>query len=431
MRAKPSASMKPASILLAIVLACPGAFTSAAPIELDRIVAVVNSEAITATELTTEMDILRQQLRRADIDTATLRKQALERLILRHIQLQLARDNNIVVDDDTLNRTINQIAAQNNLSLTEFREALHRDGYEFERFRQDVRDEIIMTRLRQRMVDSRVTVTEAEVDQRLAAQRKNGGNEEFRLAHLVVEVPENATAAEQQSARSQAEQLLAQLQQGAPLEDLVGSGGAFTVSGGDLGWRKGNQLPTLFIGAVTSLKPGEIAPLLRSPNGFHIIKLLERRGNDHLVVTQIHARHILIRTNVLIDDAAAQARLETLRAELAKGADFAELARKYSDDKVSAAKGGDLGWSGPGDMVPAFEDMMNQTEPGAISPPFKSSFGWHILQVLEKREQDVTEQIARNAVRKQLIDRRSAEEQEAWLRRMRDEAYVDIRPTTP
>lgn len=425
--------MKKYSVLLLMVATFIIPIAHGDPTPIDRIVAIVNDEAITDTELEQELNTVKLQLRdqsgRLPSDDV-LRSQVLQKLVLTHLQLQLAKINNIVVDDDTLNRAIQRIAEQNKLSLGEFRGVLERDGYEFNRFRNDIRSEIIMSRLRQRQVDNRINISEAEVDQFLAQQRKTGASdEEYHIAHILIAVSEAASPAEVREAKDKAQGVLDQLQAGTDFSQLAisTSSGQQALSGGDLGWRKSGQLPTIFANIVPTMKKGEISQLIRSPSGFHIIKLIDQRSGDQHIVTQTHARHILIRTNELVGDAQAQERLRQIKQRLQNGDSFADLARTHSDDKASAAKGGDLGWTSPGQMVPAFEEMMDKLKPGEISEPFETNFGWHIVEVLERRTHDDTVEFQRNNARKQLIERKIAEEQDLWLRRLRDEAYVDIK----
>ncbi len=418
-----------ASLLLLLASTTAGA----APQLLDRIVAVVNNEAITATELKAEIETIKLQLnqQRAPIPPADiLKKQVLERLIGIHLQLQLAKANNIVIDEDTLNRAIQGIAEQNNMSLRQFRNVLEGDGYDFNKFRQDIRKEMITSRLRQRQIDSRINVSDAEIDQFLARQKSSdNANDEYHLAHILIAVPEAASSDDIQQAKAKAQALLEKLQQGADFTRLAlsDSSGQQALSGGDLGWRKAGQLPTLFANLVPKMKVGEVSQPIRSPSGYHIIKLLEHRGSAQHVITQTHARHILLRPNALTSEEDVRAKLLELKDRAERGDDFGQLAQAHSEDKASAINGGDLGWASPGVMVPQFEQVMAETPINAISEPFQTQFGWHILQVLERRDYDNTEEFKRNNARRQLIERKVAEEQEIWLRRLRDEAYVEIR----
>ncbi len=418
-----------ASLLLLLASTTAGA----APQLLDRIVAVVNNEAITATELKAEIETIKLQLnqQRAPIPPADiLKKQVLERLIGIHLQLQLAKANNIVIDEDTLNRAIQGIAEQNNMSLRQFRNVLEGDGYDFNKFRQDIRKEMITSRLRQRQIDSRINVSDAEIDQFLARQKSSdNANDEYHLAHILIAVPEAASSDDIQQAKAKAQALLEKLQQGADFTRLAlsDSSGQQALSGGDLGWRKAGQLPTLFANLVPKMKVGEVSQPIRSPSGYHIIKLLEHRGGAQHVITQTHARHILLRPNALASEEDVRAKLLELKDRAERGDDFGQLAQAHSEDKASAINGGDLGWASPGVMVPQFEQVMAETPINAISEPFQTQFGWHILQVLERRDYDNTEEFKRNNARRQLIERKVAEEQEIWLRRLRDEAYVEIR----
>lgn len=406
---------------------------SATPQLLDRIIAIVNDEAISATELAAEIETVKLQLnqQRAPIPPAEiLKKQVLERLIGIHLQLQLARANNIVVDEDSLNRAIQSIAEQNRMTLRQFRNVLEADGYDFNKFREDIRREMITSRLRQRQIDNRISVSDAEIDQFLAQQQgSEQANDEYHLAHILIAVPEAASSEEIQRAKIKAQTLLEKLQQGAEFTTLAvtESSGQQALSGGDLGWRKAGQLPTLFANLVPKMKIGEVSQPIRSPSGYHIIKLLDHRSGEQHVITQTHARHILLRPNALATEEEVQAQLQALKVRIESGDDFGELAQAHSEDKASAINGGDLGWASPGVMVPQFEEVMAKTPINAISEPFQTQFGWHILQVLERRSYDNTEEFKRNNARRQLIERKIAEEHEIWLRRLRDEAYVEIR----
>ncbi len=402
-------------------------------IELNRIIAVVNNEVITAVELETQVKAMKLQLSQQKVTAPPdniLRKQLLEQKIMTRLQLQLAKETGIRVDDDQLNSTISNIASQNNLSLVEFRDVLEEDGFKFEKFREDIRNEIIITRLRQRQIDSRVSVTEQEVSDYLARAKSQGDSEnEYRLGHILIATSEAASPEEIKKARLKAEDILKKLSGGADFKEvaMAESDGQRALDGGDLGWRKGGQLPTLFSEIVIKMKEGDVSNIVRSPSGFHIIKLIDQRSEQQHLVTQTKAQHILIRTSALETDESAVKRLNELRERILFGDDFAELARSNSDDKGSAANGGELGWTSPGEMVPLFEQAMDTLQPGEVSEPFKTRFGWHIVQVLDRRDHNDTEEFKRGQARRLLQQRKAEEEYQVWLRRLRDEAYVEFR----
>lgn len=423
--------------LILTQVAIADAASASSRVEIDSVVAIVNDAVITRSELDDQIRTIKQQLRQQNTPAPAanvLQKQVLERLISSRLQLQLAANTSIRVDDDTLNRAINRIAVQNKLSLTEFRAVLEKDGFSFDKFREDIRDEITITRLRQRQVDSRITVTDQEVSQFLAAQARQGkSDDEYRLGHILIALPEAASPEQIQAAQQKAEKILEKLQAnaegGAGFKEtaIAVSDGQQALEGGDLGWRSAGQLPSLFAAQVPAMKVGELSGIIRSSGGFHIVKLLDYRGGKRHTVTQTLARHILIRTTELITDDDASMRLQQLVQRIKKGEDFAELALSVSDDTLSAAKGGGLDWVSPGDMVPAFEQAMNELQPEQISVPFKSEFGWHIVQVQARREYDNTEEYTRNQALEALRSRKIEEEYQNWLRRLRDEAYVEYR----
>jgi len=402
-------------------------------IDLDRIVAVVNNDVIVASELQRRVREVRKSLRDAGTpppSSAALARQVLERLILERLQLQIADSNGIRVSDNDLNQAIENIAKRNKLSLRQFRDVLERDGVDFAGFREQIRKEMLLTRVRQRSVASKVTVTPREIDNYLATIAQQGGSgSEYHIGHILVAVPEAASSEQISAARDKADSILQRLNNGEDFAQLAAtdSDGQQALKGGDLGWRKANELPTLFSDVVPKLKLGEISAPIRSPSGFHIIKLLDIRSDSRYVIKQTKARHILIRTNELINDAEAKTRLNQLKTRIENGEDFAELARSHSDDTTSATHGGDLGWLNPGDTVPLFENKMKQLAPGEVSAPFKSQFGWHIVQVLKRRDFDDTEKVRRAKAANKIRKRKSDEEVQSWLRQLRDEAYVELR----
>ncbi|MDE0513745.1 MAG: peptidylprolyl isomerase [Gammaproteobacteria bacterium] len=401
--------------------------------DLDRIVAVINDDVIMRSELAVKIRGVTTQMEEQNIPLPPLdilQKQVLDRLIMTKLQIQMAQNTGIRVDDETLNRTISNIARENELSLNQFREILEQDGYGYENFRREIRDEILISRLQQRQVDNRVIVTDREIDNYLSNQEHQGETDiEFHIAHILIAIPEGASSRQVTRARETAEQALSELQGGADFANMAAtySDGQQALDGGDLGWRKAGQVPTLFADFISDMEVGGLSGLIKSPSGYHIIKLLDKRSSEQVVVTQTKVRHILVRPDELTTVDDARRRLQQLRMRIEGGDDFAELAKAHSVDTMSAADGGDLGWVNPGDLVPEFENMMNSLEPGAVSEPFPSQFGFHILQVLDRREHDSTEDIKRARAREAIRRRKLEEARTDWLRQMRDEAYVEYR----
>jgi len=400
---------------------------------LDRIIAVVDSDVITRSELDDRISLVTQQLVKQGTPLPpqeALEKQLLERMITDRLQLAYAAQTGLRVDDNQLDKTIERIAEQNKLSMGEFRSALEADKISFSKFREDIRREILMARLREREVDNRVTVTEAEIDNLLTTKTTGGvSDDELDIAHILIRVPEQATAEELQKLRAKADDVLKKLQDGADFGQISAgySDAANAMEGGKLGVKKLTELPELFQEPLKTMKPGDISPLLRSSNGFHILKVMDRRGSSlPLVVQQTHVRHILVKPSEVLSDSDAQHRLADLKERLDNGGNFEELARQYSEDGT-ANKGGDLGWVSPGDTVPDFEKAMNALKPGQTSEPVRSPFGWHLIQVLERRSQDMTKESARLKARQEIKTRKADEAYQDWLRELRDRAYVEYR----
>lgn len=402
-------------------------------IEIDRIIAVVNNDVIVQSEMLTRMRVVIEQLGNSGVPAPprdVLEKQVLEQLILDRLQMQIAAITGIRVDDEALNRQIADIARRNNLTLREFRDILERDGFVFATFREEIRKELIKTRVQQRQVQDRVQVTDRDIDNFLATRDKQGGeNPEYRLGHILVAVPDGASPEELADAKDEAEDIIARLRAGANFGRTAAaeSDGRQALEGGDLGWRKGGELPTLFEEVAPTLEKGGISDVIRSSSGFHIIKLIDVRGAERHVINQTHARHILVKTNEVLNANAARSRLRVLRARILNGADFTELARASSDDPGSAVKGGDLGWLSPGDTIPPFEKTMDSLEVNAISEPFETQFGWHIVQVMGRRDRDSTEEVRRAKAAEALHKRKIDEELQSWFRQIRDEAYIEYR----
>ncbi|HXH04447.1 MAG TPA: peptidylprolyl isomerase, partial [Candidatus Competibacteraceae bacterium] len=388
--------------------AAPSSRGSAA--DLDAIVAVVNDDVITRRELDAALANVQRQLRERGVQAppaAALENQVLERLIMNQLQLRAAEKSGVTVDDQTLNAAMEAIAQRNNLSLSQLRATLEKDGYSFASFREDIRRELLATRLRQRVVEGKLSVSEQELDTFLASAQGQVQGREFHLAQILIAVPEGASAQQLEQAQAKARQVLERLHQGADFKRLASSvsDGREALEGGDLGWRALDRIPSLFLPVVRTLKPGEVSDIVRSPRGFHIIKLLEERATSASAapVTQSHVRHILVRTGSGISDEQARQKLERLRERAQNGEDFAALARANSEDSASAERGGDLGWIGPGTLPPPVEQELAGLQPGQVSAPFQSADGWHIVQVLERRQQAGGDSATRAAAREALL----------------------------
>jgi peptidyl-prolyl cis-trans isomerase SurA len=421
--------------LAALVFAAPGVLAQPPRkiVVLDRIIAVVNDDVITRLDLDERLRFATVQLKQQGTPPPprdALEKQLLDRMVTDRVQLQLARETGLRVDDSELDKTMQRIAQDNKLTLQQLRAVLEKDGVPFTRFREDIRNEIILARLREREVDNRISVAESEIENFISTQQAQAGrSDEYNLSHILVTVPENASPEQIQARRSRAEQALDQLRTGADFRQVAASlsEAPDALQGGAMGWRDATRLPTLFVDALKTMPVGGLSPILRSSNGFHVLRLNERRGSmSPVIVRQTHARHILIKTNELVPEAEARRRLASLKERLDNKADFAELARLHSED-ASSIKGGDLGWLSPGDTVPEFERAMDALEPGQASGPIQSPFGWHLIQVLSRRNEDMSREHQRLEARKALRARKSDESHQEWLRQLRDRAYIELR----
>jgi peptidyl-prolyl cis-trans isomerase SurA len=397
---------------------------------LDHIVVVVNEDVITNTMLKNRINDFHKQLELSQIsriEPETLKKQVLERMIRDTIQLQQAKQFGITVDDLMLNRMLEQLAESNNMSLEMFRDTIETEGLNYTRFREQTRDDVIIKQLQQRIIASKISVSDQQVQQYIEQNESLDSSKiTYHLRHILISTPEAATPEDIDKAKNKADSVYREIKHGSRFEDLAikESSGRNALKGGDLGERKSSELPQLFIDAVKNLKPGESSKPVRSASGFHLLHLISS-SNDQLMVRQIHARHILIRPSSEVSDEQARKTLLELKQKIENGKNFAVLASEYSEDPGSKIKGGDLGWAGPGDFVPAFENVANSLSIGQLSEPFKSSFGWHILEVLEHREHDQTKTNKENQARSAIQKRKSDEELRLWLRRIRDEAYVE------
>ena len=401
---------------------------------LDRVAAVVNDGVVLNSELDDQMSIVTERLRQQKLDLPpqnVLRQQVLERLVLQEIESQRADKAGLKVSDDTLNSALSEVAQRNGIPLSQLPEALQQQGIDYAAYREDMRKELTLGLLRQRDVLQRISITPREIDQYLEKQAKMpSADEEYNVSHILIAVPQEATPAQLDAAAKQAQDVAARAQKG---EDFAKLALAYSKSqtaleGGALGWRKGGELPTFLADTIAKLKPGQVSDPLRTPTGFHIIRLNEVRGGDKKTIEkQVHVRHILMKPTELADDATTRQKLSNLRERILKGEDFAGLAQTNSEDPGSGANGGDLGWTGPGTFVPEFEAAIANLKDGEISQPFHTQYGWHIAQVLGRREFDNTDELRRRQAIEAIRASKADEETELWLRRIRDDAYVELK----
>jgi peptidyl-prolyl cis-trans isomerase SurA len=418
-----------------LALAAAARAAEAAVRHLDRILVVVNDEVITTSELGRRLAQTKKQLALERIPAPPdeiLERQLLERMILERLQLQAAERAGIRVPEAEVEQALEAVARRNQLSVEAFLRALEREGLDPALYREEIRRQLVIRRLVEREIRDRIYVSEAEVEA-LLERRAQDPNTAYRLSHIFLPLPESASPETIEATRRRAEDIVRQLRAGASFAELAiaHSQGPEALQGGDLGWKTPGQLPELFLAALEKLAPGEVSDPLRGPNGFHILRLDERRGGgaEPLVVTQTHVRHILLRPSAVLTDEEARARLAALRERLRHGGeDFAALARAHSEDHASAAEGGDLGWVNPGTLAPEFERAMNALAPGEVSAPVRTAFGWHLIQVLERRTQDISREHRLAQARQEILARKTDERYEQWLRQLRDEAYVEYLP---
>ena len=424
---------RPHAILALLIAASILLPAQAAVTPLNHIVAVVNDEVITRQELARRYDEVAQNLKRQNTPLPprdVLEKQLLERMVTELALQQNARNTGVRVDPTQVERALQRIAAQNKLDMAGLQAALAKDGLSLDSLRNTIRNEILVARARERDVDNRISVSDAEIEGYLQTLAQQGVETEYNFAHILIAVPENTSPEQIQAHRARAEDIFAQLAKGADFAQLSASysDAPNALQGGAFDWRASGKMPALFVDALKPLQPGQISPLLKSSNGFHILKLNDKRGLDAtLNVTQTRARHILIKTNELTSESDARNRLLQLKERIDNGVKFDELARLHSED-ASASRGGDLGWVNPGDTVPEFEKAMGALKPGEVSAPIQSPFGWHLIQVQERRNQDVTQERQKLLARQAIRERKSEEAFEDWVRQIRDSAYVELRP---
>ena len=402
---------------------------------IDHIVAVVNGECITRQELNEVLNLSIKQLQKQGIEPPSkeiLEGQLLEREILTRVQLQLANELGMTVGDTELEKSIIRIAKANKMTKDEFYVVLGQEGISYDKFREEIRNEMLLVRLKDREVIKRIKISEGEVDNFLYSQEHSSGNtDEYQLSHIMIRVPDQASPEKIGNRRQRAEEALAKLKNGDDFAQVAAefSDAADALEGGKLGWRQATQLPTKFSEILKPMSQNGLTPIIQSSNGFHILKLHDRRGGESkkaVIIDQTHVRHILIRVNELTSDIDARNRIVRLKERLDNGANFEELAKLHSED-ASASTGGDLDWVSPGDTVPEFEQSMDRLEPGGISDPVQSTFGYHIIQVLERRTKDVSNERQRQEATKTIRERKSDEAYQEWVQQLRDRAYVEYR----
>ena len=419
--------------LFACVLATTPVMAAEQTLLIDRIIAVVGEDVVMLSELKVEATKLEMRLRQKNVSPmpsrGAIQKQAFDTLVLNKLQLAEAERLGIEADEQMISKAINAIAQNNQMTVPELRDALAAEGMDFEAFRRTMKDEIVVRRLRNREVTNKIQVTKSEIDSYLARSGGADGRTAVHMLYIKIATPDGASPAQREEARVQASEVVQRLNAGEDFRTLAQqvSTGQNALQGGDLGWIDVNSVPPLLQPYVAKMDTGEIEGPIATSSGFHIIKLEEARSTNTTVVRQTHARHILIRTNEVTSDQEARRRLSQLRERVINGDDFDTLARANSDDKASAIKGGDLGWSTPGNLVPLFEEQMDRLEDGEVSQPFKTQFGWHIVQVLGRRDYDVTDETRRDQARKAVRDEKADEALSAYLRRLRDEAYIELR----
>jgi peptidyl-prolyl cis-trans isomerase SurA len=423
------------AVTLSSTLLAPGVvLAQSRAVLVDRVVAIVNDEVITRFELNNQKRAILAQLKRQGVAAppeADLDNQVLERFINERVQLQHAKENGIRAEDEVVTAALQNIATQNKMSMQQFAQALKTDGLSVEQFREELKNDIILNRVRDREVDSRVAVTDGEIDAYLATAKLQGSlQSEYQLAHILVLVPEQATPEQVETRRLRAEEALKQVKSGTAFGQVaaVFSDTNDAAQGGALGWRKADRLPTIYAEAAEKLAIGGTSDVLRSANGFHIVRMLDKKTsqNEKTVVEQNKVRHVLVRVNELVGEVEAKAKIDRLKERIASGAKFEDIAKLNSED-TSAPRGGELGWLSPGETVAEFEAAMKAAAPKTVVGPVRTQFGFHLIEVMERRSQDVTTERTKTAARAALRERKSDEAYQAWLREVRDRATVEIK----
>ncbi len=419
-----------AAALACSVLAAP--LAQSATEVIDQVVAIVDDDVIMASELRYRLQTVMRNLESRGMEMPPedeLIRQTLDRLILESIQMQMGERAGVRISDAQLNAAIQRMASANGMNIEQFRAAMEAEGRSYNDMREEIRREMVLQRVQGGNVSSLIQITPQEVDNYLATDEGRKLSEpEFRIVHALLPVSGGASEAEVAAAQRHVEGLLRRIRNGEAFNEVMRSStGAFRMTGGDLGWRGPDDLPSLFANVAPGLDQGETSDPIRSDSGFHLVYMAGKRGGTSQMVAQTHARHILVKPSEIMTDDQARDLVEDLRGRAVAGESFEDLAREYSEDIGSAQEGGDLGWTSPGQMVPEFENRMNTTAVGEISEPVRSQFGWHVIEVVERREQDMTEEAVRRKAMERLHQRKYDEELDAWLRRIRDEAFVDIK----
>lgn len=400
---------------------------------LDRVIALVDDDIVMESELKSRILTVTARLSAQGTPLPpqeVLEKRVLDQLILENIQMQMAEQAGLRVSDNQLNETMANIAKRNGLTLAQFQEALKSEGLTYREAREQIRREMIISRLQQRKVDRRVRVTDQEIQVFLASEEgRKRTAAEYYLGHILVALSENATPKEEAAAQQKVDEILARLKGGADFKQVAVelSDGRNALQGGVLGWRKETELPSIAADVIPSLALNQPSPAVRTSSGFHIVAVLDKKGGASYFVEQSHVRHILIKPSEIRTEDEARDIIFKLHDRIDQGEDFANLAKSNSDDPVSAINGGDMGWIGPGDTVPSFEDVMNHLDPGKVSEPVQTEYGWHIMEVLERRKEDVGVQLQENQARQVIHRRKYEEELVSWLREIRGESFVEIK----
>jgi peptidyl-prolyl cis-trans isomerase SurA len=400
---------------------------------LDRIAAVVNDGLVLKSELDEQMSSVEKRLAEQKVELpsqSVLRQQVLDRLVLQEIQLQRAKHVGLTITDEQLNGALQEIAARNKIPFDQLPTALAAQGVDYKQYRESMRKELTLSTLRQRDVIAHINVSPHELEQYLAREQNAAANDEFNVSHILLSLPAAATPQQLDDISHKAQDVASRAEKGEDFGQLAiaNSNSQTALDGGQLGWRKGAQLPQFILDLVVKMKPGEVSAPVRTPSGYHIVKLNERRGGEApVMINQLHVRHILMKPNELDDDATVREKLAKLRERILKGEDFAGIASTSSEDPGSAPDGGDLGWSGPGTFVPEFDKAIADLQPNEISEPFKTRYGWHIVQMLGTRTYDSTDDVRRQKAFAAIRESKADEETELWLRRLRDDAFIETK----